>query len=69
MYRLTVWQKEAKGDETEKVGLKRGWRKVHDGGHHNLYFSQNIVTMIKSRNMKPAQDVACTGETNNFYKF
>jgi hypothetical protein len=35
-----------KGDEM--VG---GWRKLHDEEFHNLYFSPNIIRLIKSRKM------------------
>jgi hypothetical protein len=44
-------------------GLKRdevmgGWRKTHNEELHNLYFSPNIITMIKSQEMKRAGHLA-----------
>jgi hypothetical protein len=29
----------------------RGWRKLHNEELHNLYFSQSIIRVIKSRRM------------------
>jgi hypothetical protein len=29
-----------------------GWRRLHNGELHNLYTSQNIITMMKSRRMR-----------------
>jgi hypothetical protein len=48
-------------------GLKRddvagGWRKLHNGEHHNLYSSPNIIRMIKSRRTRLAGHVAQIGE-------
>jgi hypothetical protein len=40
-----------------KLGPKRdevtgGWRKLHDEALHNLYPSQSIIRMIRSRRIK-----------------
>jgi hypothetical protein len=35
-----------------------GWRKLHNEELHNLYSSQNIIRMIKSRRMRWAGHVA-----------
>jgi hypothetical protein len=37
------------------------WRKLHNEELHNLYFSPNIIRMIKSRRMKWSGDVARMG--------
>jgi hypothetical protein len=38
-----------------------GLRKLHNKEHHNLYSSTNIITLIKSRKMIWAGNVACMG--------
>jgi len=35
-----------------------GWRKLHEE-HKNIYFSLNIIKVIKSRKMRPSWHVAC----------
>jgi hypothetical protein len=45
-----------------------GWRKMHSGELQNLYSSQNIIRMIKSRRMRWARHVARVGEMRNEYK-
>jgi hypothetical protein len=40
------------------------WRKLHNEELHNLYFSSNIIRMIKSRRMRWAGHVARMGKTN-----
>jgi hypothetical protein len=37
------------------------WRKLHNEELHNLYSSQNIIRMIKSRRMRSAGHVARMG--------
>jgi hypothetical protein len=44
------------------------WRKPHNEELHNLYSSQNIITMTKSRMMRWAGHVARMGETRNAYR-
>jgi hypothetical protein len=51
-------------------GLKRdviigGWRKLHNEGLHYLYFSPNIIRMMKSRRLRWIGHVACMGEKRN----
>jgi hypothetical protein len=41
------------------------WRKLHNDQLHNLYYSQNIVKVIKSRRMRWAGHVARMGEMRN----
>jgi hypothetical protein len=47
-------------------GLKReedrSWRKLHSDELHRLYFSLNIVWVIKSRRIRWAGHVACMGK-------
>jgi hypothetical protein len=44
------------------------WRKQHIEELHNLYSSQNIIRMIKSRRMRCSGHVARMGETINAYR-
>jgi hypothetical protein len=44
------------------------WRKLHYEELHNLYFSPNIITMMKSRMMRWAGHVARTGAKRNAYR-
>jgi hypothetical protein len=44
------------------------WRKLHNEEFHNLYFSANIIRMIKSSRMRWAGHVARIGEAWNAYK-
>jgi hypothetical protein len=45
-----------------------GWRKLHNEKLHNLYSSQSIIRIIKSRRMRWAGHVAQMGEKRNVYK-
>jgi hypothetical protein len=45
------------------------WRKLHNDELHNLYYSPNIVKVIKSRRMRWAGHVACMGEGGVFTGF
>jgi hypothetical protein len=38
------------------------WRKPHNGKLNDLYYSPNIVRVIKSRRMRWTGQVSCTGE-------
>jgi hypothetical protein len=44
------------------------WRKLHNDALHSLYFSLNIVRMMKSRRMRWAGHVARMGEGRGFYR-
>jgi hypothetical protein len=44
------------------------WRKLHNEELHDLYFSPNIIRMIKSRRMRWAGHVARMGEKRNAYR-
>jgi hypothetical protein len=52
-------------DEVEVTG---GWRKLHYEEHHNLYSSQIIIRMIKSKRMRLVEHGACVGEVRNASK-
>jgi hypothetical protein len=44
-----------------------GCRKQHNVKLHNLYASQNIIRLIKSRRMKGVELITRMGETKNTY--
>jgi hypothetical protein len=44
------------------------WRKLHNEELHNLYSSQNIIKIIKSRRMRWVGHVARMGEKRNAYR-
>ena len=48
---------QSKGDEV--IGV---WRKLHNVELNKLYYSSNIIQVIKSRRMRWAGHVACIGE-------
>jgi hypothetical protein len=41
--------------------------KIHTEELHNLYASPNIIRVIKSRSMRWAGQLECSGETRNAY--
>ena len=45
------------------------WRKLHNEELNDLYCSANTVWVIKSRRMRWAGPVACTGERRRLYGF
>jgi hypothetical protein len=53
------------GPKREEDGL---WRKLHNDEFHSLYFSPNIVRVIKLRRMKWAGHVAHMGEGRGVYR-
>jgi hypothetical protein len=46
-----------------------GWRKLHNEGLHNLYSSPSIIRIIKSRRMRWAGHVACSGRRGMHIEF
>jgi hypothetical protein len=44
------------------------WRKLHNGGLHNLYSSPDIIRQIKLRRIRWAGHVARTEERRNVYR-
>jgi hypothetical protein len=54
------------GPKREEVA--GGWRRLHNGEHHNLYASPNIISVIKSRKMRWAAHVTNTRALGNVYK-
>jgi hypothetical protein len=46
----------------------RSWIKLHNDELHNLFSSQNIVRVIKSRRMRWVAHVACIGEARDVYR-
>jgi hypothetical protein len=46
---------------SKMVKMTGGWRKLHNKVLHNLYSSQNIIRMIKSRRKRLVWHVARTG--------
>ena len=44
------------------------WRKIHNEELNNLYFSPNILRVIKSRRMRWAGHVASVGEGRGVYR-
>jgi hypothetical protein len=55
------------------LGLKKdevigGWRKMYNEDLHNLHCSPCIIRIIKSRRMRWAGHVACTGVKRNAYR-
>jgi len=54
---------EAKGDE-----VTGEWRKLHNEELSDLYCSQNIFRLVKSRRMRWAGYVACMGDRRGVYR-
>jgi hypothetical protein len=48
--------------------LTEEWRKLHSEELNDLYFSPNIVRVIKSRSMRRAGHVARMGEERDVYR-
>jgi hypothetical protein len=44
-----------------------GWREVHNEELHNLYYSLNIIRIIKSRRMQWTEHVVGVGEIKTAY--
>ena len=55
------------------MGLRRDkvtgeWERLHTKELYDLYTSPNIVQVIKSRRMRLAGHIACTGERRSVYR-
>ena len=44
------------------------WRRLHNEELNDLYFSPNIVRVIKSRRMRGTGHVVCMGEERGVYR-
>jgi hypothetical protein len=53
------------GPKTAEV--RGGWGKLHNEDLHTLYFTPNIIRMMKSRRMRGAAHVARILEKKNAY--
>jgi hypothetical protein len=53
------------GPKREEDG---SWRKLHNDELHSLYYSPNIVRVIKSRRMRWAGHVTCIGDGRGVYR-
>jgi hypothetical protein len=53
---------------SKRDGVTGGWKKLHNEELHNLYYSTNIISIIKSRRMRWARHVARMGEKRNVYR-
>jgi hypothetical protein len=49
----------------KRDGVAGVWRKLHKEELHNLYSSQSLIRIIKSRRMRSAGHVARMGEKRN----
>jgi len=48
--------------------VAREWRKLHNGELNDLFFSPNIIRVIKLRRMRWAGNVAHVGESRGVYR-
>jgi hypothetical protein len=51
-----------------RVEAMGNWREVYNEKLNDLYSSPNIMCMIKTRRLRWAGHVACTGEKRNAYR-
>jgi hypothetical protein len=49
--------------------VTKEWRKLHNEELNDLYYSTNVIWVIKSRRMRWAEHVAHTGESIGVYRF
>jgi hypothetical protein len=52
----------------KRDGVTGGWGKLHNEELHNLYSSQSIIRITKSRRMRLAGHVARMGEKRNVHR-
>jgi hypothetical protein len=48
--------------------VKGGWRKLHDEGLHDLYYSPRIIRIMTSRSMRWAGHVEGMGEKRDVFR-
>jgi hypothetical protein len=48
--------------------ITREWRKLHNEELNNIYYSPNVIWVIKSRRMRWAGHVAHMGESRDVYR-
>jgi len=51
-----------------RVEAMGDWRKLHNEQLNDLYYSRNIICMMKSRGLRWTGHAACTGENRNAYR-
>jgi hypothetical protein len=54
---------------TKREEEEVGWRRLHNEELHNLYVSQSILRVIKSRRISWAVHVARVRDMRNTYRF
>ena len=52
----------------KRDGVTEEWRKLHNGELNDLYYSPNIVRVIKSRRTRWAEHVARMGKRRGVYR-
>jgi hypothetical protein len=52
----------------KRDGATGEWRRLHNEEPNDLYSSTNIIRVVKSRRMRLARHVACTGEKRGAYR-
>jgi hypothetical protein len=55
--------------EPKRDDVTRDWRKLLNEEFNDMYFPPNIIRVIKSRRMRLAGHVACTGEERRIQGF
>jgi len=52
----------------KRDGITREWRKLHNEELNDLYYSPNVIQVIKSRRMRWAGHAAHMGESRGVYR-